>query len=196
MLVKPEVLASAISQQAFDLLNGSLTINFSANAGQRLIKTLAGTIRGVAKNTEQLNNPFIVRSLESRLLEGLSHCMEGSRLYTPMQPLSKRASHVRKAIEFTERSPGPVTTVELAVAAGICIRTLEYAFLNVLEISPHRYLQFHRLNVAHRELLMADPNQMTVTGIALKRGFNHAGRFSVLYRKLFGEVPSETLRRA
>jgi AraC family ethanolamine operon transcriptional activator len=196
MLIKPEILAPAISQQAFELLSGSQTVDFSATAGQGLITALTAVMRGVAKNPAQLNNPYAVKTLESRLLEKLSHCIEGSSLAIHTQPLSKRTSHVRKAIEFAEQSFGPVTTVEMAMAAGISIRSLEYAFLNVLGISPYQYLRFHRLNAAHRELNTADPNKSSVTAIALKWGFSHAGRFSVLHRQFFDEKPSETLRRA
>lgn len=196
MLVKPEILAPAISQQAFDLMNASQTIDFSATAGQGLITTLTAAMRWVAKKPAQLNNPYTVRTLESRLLEKISHCIENSSLAVHMQPLSKRTTHVRKAIEFAEQSSGPVTTVEMAISAGISIRSLEYAFLNVLDISPYKYLRFHRLNAAHRELSIADPNKSTVTDIALKWGFSHAGRFSVLHRQFFDEKPSKTLRRA
>ena len=82
------------------------------------------------------------------------------------------------------------------MAVGASQRTLNYAFQNVLDMTPYSYLQMHRLNAAHRELAVADPNVSTVTSIALKWGFSHAGRFSILYRKLFDEMPSETLRRA
>jgi AraC-like DNA-binding protein len=42
-------------------------------------------------------------------------------------------------------------------------------------------------------LLHAD-EQGTVTDIALRFGFSHLGRFSVLYRHVFGECPKDTLR--
>jgi AraC family ethanolamine operon transcriptional activator len=196
MLIKPDVLAPAISQQAFNTLNRSKTIGFSATAGQRLVTALIRAMRSATKNPEQLNDSYMVKSLESRILEELSSCIEGSNPSVKTQPLSKRMSHVRKAIGFAERSVGPVTTVELAMAAGISMRSLEYAFLNVLEISPYQYLRFHRLNAAHRELVLADPNHLTVTDIALRWGFNHPGRFSVIHRQFFDEKPSETLRRA
>jgi PAS domain S-box-containing protein len=46
-----------------------------------------------------------------------------------------------------------------------------------------------------RERLVAPEPDTTVTGISLQCGFNNLGHFAKDYRKKFGELPSETLRR-
>ena len=61
-------------------------------------------------------------------------------------------------------------------------------------MSPHRYLWLRRMNLARRSLSRAGPGKATVTSIATEHGFWELGRFSVEYRKLFGETPSTTLR--
>jgi AraC-like DNA-binding protein len=43
---------------------------------------------------------------------------------------------------------------------------------------------------------LADGTVKTVTEIANDHGFGELGRFAVSYRKLYGEAPSVTLRRA
>jgi AraC family ethanolamine operon transcriptional activator len=51
-----------------------------------------------------------------------------------------------------------------------------------------------RLNRVRRILARA-PEGVSVTDAATRFGFFHLGRFSGQYRRLFGELPFETLRR-
>jgi AraC-like DNA-binding protein len=44
--------------------------------------------------------------------------------------------------------------------------------------------------------MRADPTKSTITEIATEFGFWELGRFSLEYRRLFGESPSTTLRQA
>ncbi len=89
-----------------------------------------------------------------------------------------------------------MTTLELAAMVEVSMRTLEYHFKKVFEMTPSIFLHRLRLNAVHRKLLQADPSLVTVSELASKYGFMHPGRFSLLYRELFGEKPSETLRRS
>jgi transcriptional regulator GlxA family with amidase domain len=71
-------------------------------------------------------------------------------------------------------------------------RELEYAFRTVFDESPRAYLQSLRLN-AIRRALRSTRTCEPVTRIAFDHGVTHLGRFSAQYRRLFGELPSETL---
>ncbi len=62
-------------------------------------------------------------------------------------------------------------------------------------MGPIRYLSLRRMHLVRRGLLRADPSMATVTRLATDHGFWELGRFSVAYRNLFGESPSESLRR-
>ncbi len=62
-------------------------------------------------------------------------------------------------------------------------------------MGPIRYLSLRRMHLVRRALLRADPSMATVTRLATDHGFWELGRFSVAYRTLFGEPPSESLRR-
>ena len=72
---------------------------------------------------------------------------------------------------------------------------METAFHEQMGLTPGKYLRIYRLNAAHRDLANANPALFTVTQIAYKWGFSNPGRFSQAHRKLFGELPSEVLKR-
>jgi AraC-like DNA-binding protein len=63
-------------------------------------------------------------------------------------------------------------------------------------LPPCRHFRMLRLSEARRALLAADRELVTVTEIATSFGFVELGRFSVEYRKVFGESPSQTMHHA
>src|SRR5581483_1195083 len=88
----------------------------------------------------------------------------------------------------------PVRLDTLAQISGVRPRTLESHFRTFIGTTPLGWARQMRLARARQELLRATP-QTTVTNIAIAAGFTQLGRFSTLYRKNFGESPSETMRR-
>lgn len=88
----------------------------------------------------------------------------------------------------------PIALQDLAVHAGVSVRSLQHGFATHLDTTPLRHLRALRLERVRQSL--SDPGERgRVTDIALRWGFCELGRFSVLYRRRFGERPSETLRR-
>lgn len=102
---------------------------------------------------------------------------------------------VRRAIDFAHANlDKPLSLADLVEVAGVPARTLNEHFRAVTGFPPMAYLQRQRLN-AVRASLMGQPAR-GVTETALAFGFSHLGRFSAAYRRMFGETPSDTLRRA
>jgi AraC family ethanolamine operon transcriptional activator len=85
--------------------------------------------------------------------------------------------------------------VEICAQLSVSERTLQYAFKQDMQLSPVTYLRILRLNKARTTLLSVTPAETTVTHIAMMWGFLHLGKFSQDYRRMFGELPSETLAR-
>ena len=84
---------------------------------------------------------------------------------------------------------------ELSKLTDISFRTLERAFKTVLGMSPQRYLTAVRLSKARQKLLASDGQLTYVSDVATACGCFHLGRFAQDYRKMFGETPSQTLKR-
>jgi transcriptional regulator GlxA family with amidase domain len=90
----------------------------------------------------------------------------------------------------------PLHISALCRALAVSERTLRKGFHKIHGLPPCRHLRMLRLSRARRALLSADRKLVTVTEIATSCGFVELGRFSVEYRKLFGESPSQTLHHA
>lgn len=103
---------------------------------------------------------------------------------------------IRRSMEFVEQHDSEYLSVEqLAAAAGVSERTVRDAFQNYFGVSPVRYLNRRALHQVRRALKTADPTVATVTAIAAQFAVWQLGRFARDYRLLFGELPSQTLRR-
>ena len=82
---------------------------------------------------------------------------------------------------------------ELAAIAGTSGRTLQRQFLSFVGKTPRAVLHDIGLECARRELLQGTPGT-TIMDVALRCGFPHCGRFSIAYRRRYGETPSQTLK--
>ena len=80
---------------------------------------------------------------------------------------------------------------KVAHVAGVSERTLERLFMSHLGMPPSVYLRVRRLHQARKELAKVSTSDKSISRIALDQGFTHLGRFSLAYRELFGQSPSE-----
>jgi transcriptional regulator GlxA family with amidase domain len=82
----------------------------------------------------------------------------------------------------------------MAELGGVSARTLCNAFVRFRGCTAKQFLQSVRLTRVRKELVDAQAS-VSVTTVARKWGFKHTGRLAGVYRKVFGEAPSDTLRR-
>jgi transcriptional regulator GlxA family with amidase domain len=102
---------------------------------------------------------------------------------------------VKRAIDFMHANLGrEVTIADLVTVANVASRTLFKHFKDFTGVSPMRYLRERRLDRAREELERA--GEASVSGVAMRCGFGHLGRFAGAYRRRFGESPSTTARRS
>ncbi|HEX5325134.1 MAG TPA: helix-turn-helix domain-containing protein [Acetobacteraceae bacterium] len=104
--------------------------------------------------------------------------------------------HVKHALDYLRAHVGDkVTLSELAAASAVPERTLLKQFKHFLGVSPLAHLHRMRLAAAREELLRCNGDG-SVVDTAIRCGFAHLGRFAADYRRVFGEHPSATRRRA
>lgn len=135
--------------------------------------------------------------LRQEMLDAVLAAMARVRDDGPQRrPAINAARIVRQSEDYLEGASGRqvVQIDELCQALTISRRTLYRAFHDVLDVSPKAYLRLKAMSAAREALLAAAERPTTVTQVALDHGFWELGRFSVTYRQMFGESPSQTLR--
>lgn len=107
---------------------------------------------------------------------------------------------VPRAVKWAEdymhaNATQPITIADLVEASRVSARTLFENFRRFRGVTPMYFLRRHRLTQARAELLRAEEGA-SVTDIAVRWNFDQLGRFASFYRSVYGESPSQTLRRA
>jgi len=82
----------------------------------------------------------------------------------------------------------------LAKEVIISSRALRKLFQDVFQICPYQYLLNYRLQCARCYLTCHSVNPATISHIATKYDFEKLGRFSQYYWRMYGELPSATLK--
>jgi AraC-like DNA-binding protein len=95
---------------------------------------------------------------------------------------------VRAAIDCIEANlRRKIEIAEIAGAAGLSVRLLQFGFKRRLGCSPVQYLIGRRLDRVHSELQTFDG--LTVQQVAREWGFSHMSDFNRRYRDRFGHTP-------
>lgn len=125
-----------------------------------------------------------------------------SKLLTLMQTNVSRESLGSQAVtferiaEYIERNLKQDIGIEqLAQQASMSLRSLYGLFERNAGTTPKHYIRQKKLERIRRNLSDPDCSVRNITELALEYGFVHLGRFSESYKALFGELPSDTLKR-
>ena len=176
-------------------------------SGRSLLPLTATVMRGVQgylrqlfemleQNPQALSPAAVQRQVKDAVLELLLNAMRAADAEPTVAAGS--AAHyaaARLARDYIAAHPTePLTVLDLCRALHLSRRTLQSSFQDVLGVSPHQYLRAARLNGLRRALRGA-ARGASVLSLAADWGFWHPSSCAAEYRKLFGELPSITLRR-
>ena len=136
---------------------------------------------------DSLETLFILKLLES-------HPSNYSDQLRP-QACKIAPQHVRRVEQYMiAHADQPIALEQLVEISGVSARALFDGFRRFRGTSPMAFLRGVRLQRAHEDLKNAGPG-VSVTEVACRWEFYQFGRFSAQYKQMFGELPSETLRR-
>jgi AraC-like DNA-binding protein len=104
---------------------------------------------------------------------------------------------LRRAVSFVDdHADADITVSDIAAAAHVTTRAVQFAFRRHLDTTPTAYLRQVRLARAHADLLTAERGDgQSVTAVAARWSFASASRFTACYREVYGVPPSHTLRQ-
>ena len=190
-------LAALLGQPVDALPEFALGMDLTADHGQSFARYLLLAMMDFKLGSSRAWNPIMIGEFEdfitSKLL--LSH----PHNFTPaLERTDKRIAprDVRRAVDYMQAElASPITIADITEVSGIAGRTLFKHFQDYHGLTPMQYLRNARFEKA-RDALRGAQSGDSITTIAMAWGFSHMGRFSVEYRKRFGERPSDTLRRA
>lgn len=89
----------------------------------------------------------------------------------------------------------PLSVLSLAQQFGTSVRSLQVAFRSRRDCTPMDFVRTARLWAVRNELRQSAPTTQQLRFVASKFGLLHPGRYATQYRKIFGELPSQTITK-
>ena len=132
------------------------------------------------------------QEIEERLVEDLLVAVAPAERPGPGANCRRAARSAEAFIQEQWRES--ISLADLCRAAGAPERALRRGFGELYGSSPIAYLRSVRMHAARKDLLETECER-SISEVALGCGFTHLGRFSVNYRRAFGQMPSQTRNR-
>ncbi|MEV5612482.1 helix-turn-helix transcriptional regulator [Streptomyces sp. NPDC052225] len=169
----------------------------SAAAARQLRHTITHVRDHVLAEPELAGQPLVTATAAQHLAASVLAAFPNTALMSPTAT-DRNDAHsatLRRALAYIDdHAREPLTVADIAAAAHVTVRAVQYAFRRHLDTTPLAHLRRVRLSHAHRDLLAADPSAGdTVTTVAARWGFYQPGRFATLYREAYGRPPRHTL---
>jgi AraC-like DNA-binding protein len=156
----------------------------------------ASACRLAETKPEIFARPEVARALEQELLHTLVNCLTSNDARKRTARLQRHTRIMTRFEEVLAAHPErQLQMAELCAAIGVSEGTLRKCCLEFLGMNPNRYHRLQRLGVLRAALRRLDTSTTTVGELAGLHGFSELGRFAAIYRTVFGETPSTTLRR-
>jgi len=198
LLINLELLQRVLSEESYQALvamAGNHLLPVARSVIKDLGLCLTGILRTAVQKPEKFNQGRVIQSLEQDIIQRLADLVELSCHSTLRAgTTSKRRHGLERIYEYLRcADPGSLSVLQLCEVAGVSRRTLEYSFREELDITPQGFIKLKRLHAARRDLLTAHESGSSVAEIAYSLGIYEQGRFASDYRRLFGELPSQTM---
>lgn len=133
------------------------------------------------------------QDIESSLIKGLILSQENNYSDELRSTLVAQWPHylVKAKAFMQENARYDISLEDIERASGVTRVKLFEVFRKYFGVPPMAYLKRIRFDGA-RQALLREPSNGNVSAVAMAWGFKHLGRFSIEYKKMYGESPSTT----
>ncbi len=198
---RPEILCAHIDDPAIDyrelerdLERASRTIECPQT--ECLSAFLLRLLETARDNPALIFHAQNVRSIAEEFYELLTACLNPTYQAPASSVCENRDRLVRRVRAYLEASKDCAVSIsDICREVGVTRRTLQNATQEVLGVSPQNYLKAVRLNGLRRDLRARDPLRESIGDVASRWGFWHLSQLAQDFRRLFGELPSQTTAR-
>lgn len=175
---------------------GSL-MTLTDGSGRSFANALGTICRESVDPGSAFSRGITTKSVEETLLLSLLLSQENDvRALSNKTICSSRRNYVARTLDYIDAHVADeLTLADLIDASGASARTLQYGFIEQFGVGPITYLKRLRMHCVHDALRKAAPGSCQVGNVAAQWGFFNGSAFARTYRKMFGELPSETLSR-
>ncbi|HUP98758.1 MAG TPA: helix-turn-helix domain-containing protein [Usitatibacter sp.] len=170
--------------------NTGVTAFIPGAAGlERLRAAVRGTVLLARTQPHLLEMDNVRNRLRAMVLHALRESLPGAA-----ENAAPRHAHLAARLNELLAAGEEIYIEDLCASLAVSERSLRRHFLELVDTSPARYLRLRRLHLARRALRDAGGGALNVTRVSAAYGFFDQGRFAADYQRLFGELPSQTLK--
>ena len=165
--------------------------------GRRYVYILNSLLQAISLSVQLGPERPLTKKLENQVLYEITgavlQLLHQSEAATNISIQRDRDRTVLRAFEYILASDlSTLSIAEISEKIGIKKRSLEYAFKEYVNVGPKAFIKALILNGFRQGL---KEERSSVSEVALRHGITHMGQLSRDYKLLFGELPSDTLRR-
>lgn len=192
-----EFLEKLLQRRLDKPLEFSPRIDLSQCGNQELVRLMSHMTRQLNLPSSSLRNAMIQTQAESLLMSTMLINLEHNyRAELMSETAAPRPHYIKKAQAYIlENARDALTPEDIAREACVSLRSIYAGFQTYLHCTPMTYVKNIKLEKINEELKHGDAATTSISDIVSKYGIASLGNFSASYRKRFGELPSDTLRR-
>jgi transcriptional regulator GlxA family with amidase domain len=191
-----ERLAALLGEPGKDDIAFDPFIDWESGPGQGIRRLIWLLTQELASPNSFAANDMACRSFTDLLLYTLLRSQPNNYSMRLARPANVPVPRIiRRAEEYIQARAGqPIALHEVAEAAGCSVRSLQLGFRQFRDTTPAAAIRQTRFEAVQKILVFGECGR-TVTEVAYQYGFTNPGRFSGLYKRMFGVSPADDLRR-